>query len=191
MPAASAAPVTTGNQRPSLACTRQKECCPGCARYGQRGPDEETEMNFMPVGQCPAIKATRTARWCQRRKVCFQVPMHFAADALSACLCGSPLPCFRRTGFSRKLQTEIAAKIRKHNFWNYCDHFVAHVYSREPQCAPPRRRQRHVSDAGCFGAAALQGSLATASGRRQARLQKFGVVEVSETWHIGRAHHGL
>ena len=91
MPAASAAPVTTGNQQPSLACTRQKECCPGCARYGQRGPDEETEMNFMPVGQCPAIKATRTARWCQRRKVCFQVPMHFAADALSACLCGSPL----------------------------------------------------------------------------------------------------
>ena len=53
----------------------------GCARYGQRGPDEETEMNFMSARQCPAVKATRTARWCQHRKVCFQVPMHFATDA--------------------------------------------------------------------------------------------------------------
>ena len=65
MPAASAAPVTTGSQQLSRACTRQKECCPGCARFGQRGPDEETEMNFMSARQCPAVKATRTARWCR------------------------------------------------------------------------------------------------------------------------------
>ena len=39
------------------------------ARGGQRGPDEETEMNFMSAGQFPAVKATRTAHWCQHRKV--------------------------------------------------------------------------------------------------------------------------
>ena len=31
------------------------------ARGRQRGPDEETEMNFMSAGQCPAVHATRTA----------------------------------------------------------------------------------------------------------------------------------
>ena len=80
MPAASAAPVTTGSQQLSRACSGPAHVR-GCARYGQRGPDEETEMNFMSARQCPAVKATRTARWCQHRKVCFQVPMHFATDA--------------------------------------------------------------------------------------------------------------
>ena len=75
----------------------------GCARYGQRGPDEETEMNFMSAGQCPAVKATRTAGWCQHRKFCFQVPMHFATDALPA-FSYEPCPCL----WSDRLLEQVA-----------------------------------------------------------------------------------
>ena len=84
--------------------------------------------------------------------------------------------------------TEIVAKIRKHIFSNYCDHFVAPVCSREPRQGVAGAASATLA---CFVAAALQGSLATASGRRRARLQKSGTVKAAETWHTGRAQRGL
>jgi len=75
--------------------------------------------------------------------------MHFAADALPAC---SPLSSDR---LSEKV--EIVAKIRKYTISHYCDHFLAHVFSREPQCASPRRRRRLVGDAGLFWCSSAPG----------------------------------
>ena len=155
------------------------------------GPDEETEMNFMSAGQCPAVNATRTARWCQRRKVCFQVPMHFAADAIPACSVIHAFALFSSDRLLEKVARNCRKKFENTAFrflvtilWLTCSH-VSHNAPRQGVAGAA------LATLGCFGAAALQGSLATASGRRRARLQKYKTVEVPETWHTGRAQRGL
>ena len=150
------------------------------ARGGQRGPDEETEMNFMSAGQCPAVKAQELHDGVN------------AARSASKFQCTSPLMPFlhvrlcRRTRLSEKVA--LVAKIRKHIISNYCDHFLTHVSHNAPRQGVAGAASATLA---CFGAAALQGSLATASGRRRARLRKYKTVEVPETWHTGRAQRGL
>ena len=144
-------------------------------------------MNFMSAGQCPAVNATRTARWCQRRKVCFQVPMHFAADALPACSVIHAFALFSSEASRescRKKFENTAFRFLVTILWLTCSH-VSHN--------APRQGVASAASAtlACFVAAALQGSLATASVRRRARLQKDKTVEVPETWHTGRTQRGL
>jgi len=64
---------------------------------------------------------------------------------------------FAFVGQALEKVAEIVAKIRKHIISNYCDHFVAHVCSREPQCASPRRRERRVGGAGLFWCSSAPG----------------------------------